>query len=160
MTRYHMHKAELEITDPQALEAILLGGTYATLAFARGNEPYLVTLNYGYDPVERALYVHSAVEGLKLAFIRENPRVCGTVIVDEGYCQGRCTHAYRSVVFWGRIELLETAAEKEAGLGLMIDRLEDDPAATRRRLLADPDRLNHVAVLKLTIEEITGKAGQ
>jgi uncharacterized protein len=160
MRRYHLHKAEQETKDPAEIEAILLGGKYATLACARQSEPYLVTLNYGYAPELRTLYFHSAVEGLKLEFIRENPLVCGTVVVDKGYCQGKCTHAYRSVVFWGRIELVEDATDKAAGLGVMIDHLEDDPVAVRRRLLSNPDRLAHVAVLKLAIDEITGKAGE
>jgi uncharacterized protein len=147
MTKYHLHKAEAEIREQAAIESILLEGKFATLAFARHGEPYLVTLNYGYAPEDTALYFHSASEGLKLEFIRENPSVCGTVVVDQGYCQGRCTHAYRSVVFWGKIELLESIADKEIGLGVMIDRLEEDPAVTRRRLLSNPDRLTNVAVL-------------
>lgn len=160
MTRYHLHKAEREIKVESEIEAILLGGKYATLAFARQGEPYVVTLNYGYVPEQKTLYFHSAIEGLKLEFIRENPAVCGTVVVDEGYCQGRCTHAYRSVVFRGRMEFVAASTEKALGLGVMIDHLEEDPVATRHRLLSNPDRLAHVAVLKLTIEEITGKAGE
>jgi uncharacterized protein len=160
MTRYHLHKAEREIKEQSEIASILLDGKYATLAFARQGEPYLVTLNYGYAPEQQVLYFHSAIEGLKLEFIRENSLVCGTVVVDKGYCQGKCTHAYRSVVFWGRIELMEGAAEKAEGLGVMIDHLEDDPVPVRQRFLSHPERLTHVAVLKLTIEEITGKGGE
>ncbi len=160
MPRYHMQKVEGEIKDPAAIEAILAGGQYATLALARQDEPYVVTLNYGYAPAAHALYFHSALEGLKLEFIRENPRVCGTVVVDRGYQKGRCSHAYGSVVFSGRIELLESDDDKKAGLSVMIDHLEEDPVSVRRRLLADPGRLATVAVLKLSIEEITGKSGE
>ncbi|MGC9521659.1 MAG: pyridoxamine 5'-phosphate oxidase family protein [Anaerolineae bacterium] len=103
MARYHMHKSEREITDPEIIEAVLRQGKYATLALARDGEPYAVTLNYGYDPASRALYFHTATEGLKLRFIEENPAVCGTVVEDRGYVQGKCAHAYRSVVFWGGI---------------------------------------------------------
>ena len=42
----------------------------------------------------------------------------------------------------------------------MIDCLEPDPEATRKRLLSDPSRLENVAVFKVVIEEITGKAGK
>ena len=84
MPTYHMHKTEAAITDEAEIQAILAGGKFATLAFARQGEPYLVTMNYGYDPEQRALYFHSAPQGLKIEFARENPQVCGTVIVDEG----------------------------------------------------------------------------
>ena len=49
MARYHMQKEEREIIDVAVIEALLSEGVYATLAFARGSEPYLATLNYGYD---------------------------------------------------------------------------------------------------------------
>lgn len=160
MVKYHMHKVEGEITDPADIEAILLRGKYATLALCCEQEPYVVTLNYGYDASNKTLYFHSAAEGLKLAFIRANPNACGTVIVDEGYVAGKCAHAYRSVVFSGRVEILEGLDEKCVGLGYMIDHLEADAAAVRARLLSNPARLENVAVLRLTIDEITGKCGQ
>ncbi|MCU0519456.1 MAG: pyridoxamine 5'-phosphate oxidase family protein [Anaerolineae bacterium] len=160
MPSYHMHKTEAAITDEAAIQAILEGGKFATLAFARGGEPYLVTMNYGYEPEQRVLYFHSAPDGLKLDFARANPQVCGTVIVDEGYLPKRCSHAYRSVVFWGRVQFLETVEDKAEGLGVMIDCLEPDPAATRKRLLSDPGRLENVAVFRVVIEEITGRVGK
>lgn len=158
--KYHMHKVEGEITDPAAIEAILLEGKYATLALCREQEPYVVTMNYGYDAEARTLFFHSAPEGLKLDFVRANPSTCGTVIVDEGYVHGKCTHAYRSVVFWGQLELLADLDDKRAGLSCLIDHLEEDAGAVRKRLLSDPARLANVAVLKLTIDEITGKGGE
>lgn len=160
MSRYHMHKAEAAITDEAAIQDILAAGKYATLAFARHGEPYLVTMNYGYDPKARALYFHSAPHGLKLEFARANPQVCGTVIIDDGYIPNRCSHAYRSVVFWGRVEFLETPKEKAYGLGVLIDCLEPDPAATRAKLISDPGRLNNVAVLKISIDEVSGRMGK
>lgn len=157
MARYHMQKQEREITDATAMAAILEGGQFATLALARDNEPYLVTLNYGYDRDNRVLYFHSANAGLKFDFLRDNPGVCGTVVQDRGYLPGKCSHAYNSVVFWGSIEILEEEAAKRQGLGCMIDFLEPDPEPVRRRLLAEGGTLSGVTVLKLTIDEITGK---
>jgi len=158
MARYHMHKEEREITDVAAIEAILSEGVYATLAFARGSEPYLATLNYGYDAPNRALYFHSANAGLKLDFMRENPQVCGTVVKDRGYRQGQCSHAYSSVVFWGHVEFLETEAGKRLALGCMVDHLENDPESVRNRLLAKSRHFDGITVFMVTIEEMTGKA--
>ncbi len=158
MARYHMRKSELEITDPNVIEEILKQEKYATLALARGGEPYVDTLNYGYDPEARALYFHAADEGLKLAFIRDNPAVCGTVIEDRGYIKGRCDYAFRLVVFWERIRRLESGDDKAHGLGCLVDHLEEASGQKRERLLADPGRLRGVAVLRLIIDVITGKA--
>ncbi|MGC9467886.1 MAG: pyridoxamine 5'-phosphate oxidase family protein [Anaerolineae bacterium] len=157
MARYHMHKSEREIDGPAAIERVLLRGKYATLALCRDQEPYVVTLNYGYDRAEQALYFHSALEGLKLDFIRENARVCGTVIEDKGYLAEKCSHAYRSVVFWGDVAVVEDPRAKRDGLRCMIEHLEENADAVYQRLLSDPNRLQSVTVLRLRIKEITGK---
>ena len=158
MARYHMRKEEREIADVAAIEALLSEGVYATLAFARGSEPYLATLNYGYDAANRVLYFHSANAGLKLDFMRENPRVCGTVVKDRGYLQGQCEHAYSSVVFRGHVEFLETEAAKRNALGCMVDQTENDPESVRSRLLVKGRHFDGIMVFKVTIEEIAGKA--
>jgi len=158
MARYHMQQEEREITDVAAIEALLSEGVCATLAFARGSEPYLATLNYGYDAENGVLYFHSANAGLKLDFMRENPQICGTVVKDRGYLQGQCSHAYSSVVFRGHVEFLETEMEKRLALGSMVDRLENDPESVRSRLLAKDRHLTGIAVFKVVIEEMTGKA--
>lgn len=158
MPRYHMQRAEREITDSAAMDAILAQGKFCTLALARGDEPYVVTLSYGYDPEARALYFHCANAGLKLAFLRENPRVCGTVVQDRGYKVGECAHAYSSVVFWGTVEILHREADKREALGYMIDILEPDPEPVRRRFLKEGGTLEGVTVLKLSLDEMTGKS--
>ena len=51
-SRYHMHKQEAEITNPAAIEAVLRAGRFATLALCRDGEPYVVTMNYGFEPAD------------------------------------------------------------------------------------------------------------
>ena len=113
MARYHMHKREKEIKDQNVLKEILENRKYAVVSFCRGNEPYLVTMNYGYDRNKNALYFHCALKGLKLDFIRYNPEVCGTVIEDRGYVKDDCKQVYRSVVFWGKMYVIEGMEEKK-----------------------------------------------
>ena len=84
MSKYHLRKKEREITERTQVLEILKEGKFATIALCRENAPYVVTLNYGYAAVQNCLYFHSALEGLKLDFIRENPNVCATV--SEDFC--------------------------------------------------------------------------
>jgi len=49
MVNYHMNKKEREIVDRNVLIGILKQGKYATVSMCRDNEPYIVTLSYGYD---------------------------------------------------------------------------------------------------------------
>lgn len=56
MTRYHLQKKEREIKDTKELQAIIKKGKYTTIALCRNNEPYIVTLSYGYDELKNDKY--------------------------------------------------------------------------------------------------------
>jgi nitroimidazol reductase NimA-like FMN-containing flavoprotein (pyridoxamine 5'-phosphate oxidase superfamily) len=109
---YHMRKKEREIKKTGDLVDILRDGKYTTVAMCRNDEPYVVTLSYGFDEAENILYFHCAQKGLKLEFLNDNPEVCATVIQDKGYKKGKCAHAYRSVVFWGKMTVVDDLEEK------------------------------------------------
>jgi hypothetical protein len=159
MNRYHLRRNEREIADPAALRDLVSTGRYAAVALCRDGEPYVVTMNYGYDPGRGALYFHCAVEGLKLEFIRANPRACATVVHDRGYIHGECDHAYRSVVLRGPISVIEDEAERVHGLGVLIDHQEDAPGPVRERTMPGGAIERPVGMLRLDIEEMTGKEG-
>lgn len=160
MSRYHMNKQDREITNPQIMEEIIRRGKYAVIALCRDNEPYIVTLSYGYDPQKKALYFHTAQTGLKLDFMRTNPQACATVIEDRGYIMGECAHGYRSVVLYGKIVVVDGLAEKKHGMEVMLQHLEEDPRPVRKRSLKDDQAYARAAILRLDVEEMTGKAGR
>jgi len=160
MSRYHMNKAEREITDPAVMEEILKRGKYAVMALSRDDLPYIVTLSYGYDAGRKALYFHTALRGLKLDYLRANPSVCATVIEDRGYIMGECAHGYRSVVLYGKLHPVEGFDEKRYGMDVMLRHLEEDPDAVRERSLKDDQAYARAAILRLDIDEMTGKAGR
>lgn len=159
MAKYHMKKLDREITGQDELLSILKHGKYAVISMCRNNEPYIVTLSYGYDEGRNSLYFHSAKAGLKIDFIQENPRVCATVIEDGGYQNSQCEHKYASVVFWGDMYMVEDLAEKKHALVTMIDHLEEVPEPVKARLLKNDNVYAGVGILRLDINEITGKKG-
>lgn len=156
---YHMRRTEKQITDDAEFKDILKNGRYTTVAFCRKEEPYLVTMNYGYDEARNALYFHCAKDGLKIDFVEANPRVCATVVEDHGYKMGECDHAYRSVVMWGRMVIIDDLDEKKHALETMLFHLEDDPDVVRQRSLKKEEAYRNVGILRLDIESMTGKAG-
>jgi hypothetical protein len=155
-----MHRKEREITDRNRMIGLLKRGKYATIAMCRGNEPYVATLNYGYDEGRNALYFHCALSGLKLDFIKRNPSVCATVIEDRGYKMNECDHAYRSVILWGEIQVVKDIHEKKHALDVMTNHLEDEPESIKQRSLKSDDVYHQLGILRLDIEEMTGKQGQ
>jgi nitroimidazol reductase NimA-like FMN-containing flavoprotein (pyridoxamine 5'-phosphate oxidase superfamily) len=161
MAKYHMNKAEREITDNGQLLEILERGKYAIIAMCRDNEPYIVTMSFGYDPARHALYFHSAVKGRKLDIIAANPAVCATIIEDGGYLVNQCSHRYRSVVLDGNMHIVDDPAERLHGMETISRQLETDLAARKEKISRlDGEAWRSMAILRLDIEEMTGKSGQ
>lgn len=157
---HHVRRHEREILDENELAGILRNGRFAVLGFARGDEPYVVTMNYGFDANQHCLYFHAATEGDKLAFIASNPTTCATVIEDHGYAAGECSHHYRSVVLRGRMSIVEESHEKTHAMETLIRHQEADPEPVRRRLLAGSEWMSGVVLLRLQIAEMTGKGNR
>jgi len=157
MPKYHLRKKEREIKSQKEIEEILQKGKFVSIALCRNNEPYVVSLNYGYDKAKNVLYFHCAKEGLKLDFIKENPNVCATVIEDLGYVKDECEQFYRSVVFWGKMSVVDDLQEKKYGIEILLKHLEDNPDKVRQKTLKDDKAYEDVGILRLDITEITGK---
>jgi nitroimidazol reductase NimA-like FMN-containing flavoprotein (pyridoxamine 5'-phosphate oxidase superfamily) len=138
----------------------LKNGKYATLSLCRDNEPYIVTLSCGYDEQSNSLYFHCAKEGLKLDFIKANARVCATIIEDGGYIPNECGHWYKTVVFWGNIQIISDVYEKREGMKILLNQLETDAAVKSKKLDAPSSLYDTMEVLKLEITEIHGKSGR
>jgi len=155
--RYHPRKKEREITDQSQKHRILKEGKYITLALCRENEPYAVTLNYGYDEQGNCLYFHSALKGLKLDFLSRNPNVCATIIEDLGYVSGQCDHRYRSLVLWGTMSVVTELSEKQHGMNILLEHLEQYPEEIRKRTLSGEEVYQQVSVLRMDITQICGK---
>ncbi|MFX0088220.1 MAG: pyridoxamine 5'-phosphate oxidase family protein [Candidatus Hodarchaeota archaeon] len=156
MSKYHMRRVEKEISENNALIEILKSGKYTIISMCKDNEAYLVTLSYGYDKTKNSLYFHCAKEGQKIDFIKANPNVCGTVIEDNGYEDG-CGQAFRSVVFRGKMIIVENLEEKKYGFEVLLNQLESDPQAIKIKFLQKDQTYENSGMLRLDIHEISGK---
>jgi nitroimidazol reductase NimA-like FMN-containing flavoprotein (pyridoxamine 5'-phosphate oxidase superfamily) len=153
-----MKKKERELTDKNTIIEILKNGKFATISMCRVNEPYIVTLSYGFDLKRNSLYFHSAKEGLKVEILRENSNVCGTVVEDLGYVMNDCSHKYRSIVFWGKMATVEDLEEKKYGFNIILNHLEDNPGKVKKRFLKNEQAYDNIYIIRLKIIEMTGKA--
>ncbi len=156
MKAYHLRRAEKAITEPAELWEIIRGQQHLTLALCRAGEPYLVTVNYGYDEAGNRFYFHCARQGRKIDYLRANPIVYGQILEDSGYLAGECDHAARTVQFRAHAYFVEDAEAKKRALTLMIDQLEPDPEPVKARTLT-PARIAGVTIVELRIEMLTGK---
>ena len=156
MGAYHLRRSEKAIEDEAEIRAIIEEAEHMTLALTRGDEPYLVTVNFAFDAAESCFYFHCATEGKKLEFLAANPRVWGQVLIDDGYIDGSCDHAFRTVQFPGTAEPVVSRDEKASALMRMADQLESDPDAIRERSIDGRD-LDDVLIYRIRAEGFTGK---
>jgi nitroimidazol reductase NimA-like FMN-containing flavoprotein (pyridoxamine 5'-phosphate oxidase superfamily) len=118
-----MRRKDKEITDIRQIEDILNKGKFCHVAMASGDEPYLVTVNYGYK--NNCIYFHSAPDGQKIEMIRKNPNVCFMIYSDDQLVSGDypCKDwsvKYRSVIGYGKAIILKNPVEKTQGLNILI----------------------------------------
>jgi uncharacterized protein len=156
---YHLRRSEREIKDKNELISILERGKYGIIGLSKDNEPYVVTLSYGYDKVKNVLYFHCAKAGQKIDFIKSNPRACVTIIEDNAFDADSCDHSYKSLILRGTMSLVNDTNEVDRGIRLMIAQLEKkDPDRFLTKLGPGNKSFDDLQMLKLTIESITGKA--
>ena len=126
-TMHAMRRKDRQITDLEAIRAILDGEDVLHLAMCDENTPYVVPMSYGYELSEDGkliLYLHCASEGRKLEMLRKNPNVCFEVsrkiklVYNEK--MGSCTAKYRSVIGSGKAILEESAEEKLRSLDALM----------------------------------------
>lgn len=126
----------------------------------RNNEPYIVSLSYGFDAKKNSLYVHCAPHGLKIDFFKSNSRICATIIEDEGYVADECGHNYRTVVFWGDIHFVTDLEEKKRGMRILLNHLENNEQVIQEKLLKSENYYSKMEVLRIDIRQIHAKAGR
>lgn len=115
----NLRRRDLEIPERSELDRILHAAQVCRLAMARGDEPYLVPLSFGYDG--RRLYFHTAKTGLKLDFLAANPRVCFEVeenprLVEHAERACAWSFGYACVIGRGRVVELLDDEERRHGL--------------------------------------------
>jgi nitroimidazol reductase NimA-like FMN-containing flavoprotein (pyridoxamine 5'-phosphate oxidase superfamily) len=156
MSPYHTRHPDKAIENQEEIFEVIRGQRLLTIAMCKDGEPYLVTVNYAFDPEERCFYFHCATKGKKMDYIRANPVVWGQVLEDRGHVQTECEHHFRSVHFRGVAEVVEGKEEMLSALSMLIEQQEDVPGPVRERLLkkADPEKM---AMVRVRAGELFGK---
>ncbi|MFQ5979823.1 MAG: pyridoxamine 5'-phosphate oxidase family protein [Candidatus Heimdallarchaeota archaeon] len=156
MNKYHLRRSEKAIQDEHELLEILQKQQVMTLAMAHENTPYLVTMNYVFEKSEKCLYFHCAKEGKKIEFLDANPVVWGQILEDQGYLDGKCDYAYRSIHFEGSVEFLTEVQKKRKALLMLIDHFEQNPEELRKKYIQE-NQLARALVGKIIINGMSGK---
>ncbi|MBR5267353.1 MAG: pyridoxamine 5'-phosphate oxidase family protein [Lachnospiraceae bacterium] len=153
-----MTRREREVTDPQAIQAILDKGQIVHIAMIDGDEPYLVPMNYGYvmEEGKLTLYVHGATEGRKLDVLRVNPKVFIEIDCDITPIEGKvaCQYgtSYSSIMGTGKAVIVDDVEEKMNALSILMK------TQTGKDFEFNEKLVSIVSVIRIEVAEYTAKA--
>jgi len=148
-----MRRKDKLITDQTIIDEILRSSLICRIAFFDKDYPYILPMNYGYS--DNALYFHGAKEGRKIDLLQKNDKVgfeithSHTIIKKEVSCDW--TTAYRSIIGTGEVEIITDFDEKKKGLDIIMQQHGKMDNSYKDTVV------NHVAVFKLHIREISAK---
>lgn len=149
-----MRLKQNEITDPGIIEEILTGSEVCRIAMIDNDRSYIVPLNYGYR--NNTIFFHSSRFGKKIELLKVNNKICfeleliARVVKKDNPCDW--STSYRSIIGYGSVELITDSEKKKEGLDIILAHY----GRTDTNLYPDKS-LEEVIILKLSIEEMTGK---
>lgn len=120
------------------------------------NKPYVIPMNFGF--VDNTILLHSSKQGKKIEILKNQPEVCIVFSTDHQLRWQNedvaCSWSmkYRSVLAYGKVEFIDTIAEKES-----IFRQFMKNYSPKEFKFSKPS-LEEVQVMKVPIDKIEGRA--
>jgi len=155
-----MRRSDKEIKDPQILREILNQSEVCRIALCDGEKPYLVPMNFAYT--ENRLYLHSATSGRKINILKENNNICfqmdikTQMVRSENPCNWGMK--YLSVIGSGKAHLIDDILGKKEALDIIMAKYSPKSLESDEKSFEySENSLNNVLVIRVEVEEITGK---
>ena len=149
-----MRRSEKEISDPRTIDTILKNASVCRIAFAAGNAPYVVPVNFAVE--DGVLYFHSALYGRKIDMLRQNASVCFEVDLSGDLIPGinACLWSmkFQSVIGFGQAGFIQENHEKIRALDILMKKY-----AGADGFSYTPAALDKVCVIGVRIERLSGK---
>ncbi|MBP1550396.1 MAG: pyridoxamine 5'-phosphate oxidase family protein [Oscillospiraceae bacterium] len=137
-------------------EKILRKCTSGTLALSGDNGyPYAVPLSYFYD--DGKIYFHCAKMGHKIDAVKNCSKASFCVIEHDGVIPEKFTTAYRSVIAFGQIRIIDNPEEMRRAITMLSDKYSPNMDSAHDKEI--DEFFSRLCMLELTVEHLTGKAG-
>ena len=155
--RTEPRRKDRTIKTSREMELVLEQMPVGRLAVTTGDGPYVVAVNYLF--FDGSIYFHSGLSGRKMEALRADSRVCflvdeiGPQVLWEQGCG--ISQIYKSVICFGKAELVESPLEKRAILERMVQKYV--PSRYPHSPMKDQN-IEKTAVVRIVIESMSGKA--
>lgn len=153
-----MRREDRRIADQESLRALFEQADVCRLAFAVGELPYIVTLNFGFEWVgpQPLLFFHCARKGRKLEMMEANPRVCFELDLGHELVTGSAPcdwgMKYASIVGYGLLRRVAGEEERRRGLDRIMEHYGWGGAGEY-----SGSTLKATELLALEVDELSGK---
>lgn len=149
-----MRRNKRAIEENEIIE-VLLSAEYGILStISEDDTPYGTPINFAYD--DGKIYFHCANDGHKLDNIRYNSSGCFTIVDSVELLPSKFSTKYRSVVVFGKLQIVNDTDEKKNGLIKIIEKLSPD--FVEKGIKYIDGAFDRVTVVRMDIDHMTGKS--
>ncbi len=116
--------------------------------------PYGYPINHYYDEEANKIYIHGATFGHRVSAVKKDPKVSYCVFGGEYQKEGDWAKYVKSVIVFGKAELIEDADEIVRISRLLCDKFPCPPEYVEHEIEKDAPR---TLVIAINIENMNGK---
>ncbi|MBR0468926.1 MAG: pyridoxamine 5'-phosphate oxidase family protein [Mogibacterium sp.] len=116
--------------------------------------PYGYPINHYYDEEANKIYIHGATFGHRVSAVKKDPKVSYCVFGQEFQKEGDWAKYVKSVIVFGKAELVEDANEIVRISRLLCDKFPCPPEYVENEISKDAPR---TLVIAINIEDMNGK---
>ena len=150
-----IRRAKLALPE-DVCQDILNAGSYGTFAFLGDDDyPYAVPVNYAFDG--KSIYVHCAFEGHKMDAIAKHNKASFSVVEAHEVIPEDLSTDYRSVLVFGRVQVVEDNEEKLNALHLICQKYVPHMDKSVEDYITR--KAPSTAVIRMSVEHMSGKEG-
>ena len=151
-----MRRSKQQLSEEETVK-ILKNSSSGVLSVTGDDDyPYAVPVSYVYK--DGSIFIHCAKEGHKIDGIKRNDKVTFCVIGKDEVVQEDFTTRYRSVIVFGRAAVIADDERKRFALESIVEKYSPDFRTEGQQEIEKA--WNHVCMLEITIEHMTGKASR
>ena len=147
-----MRRKNQQLSDEECIQILESAKRGILSVTGEDGYPYGVPMDFVLD--NEKIYFHCALSGHKLDAVKADNKVCFTVLDDGVKEEGSWWYHFRSVICFGRIEIVEDEVQKLHALQVFGNKYMPTADDVKQEIKLDGARAN---VLEMTIDHMSGK---